>query len=111
MCEFVVLAGRLRVFVEEANGDERMVGEVGRGECVGEMGVLIGGPRSATARAVRDSELVRLSPEAFEALVHEHPGILTRLTRTIVRRLNDTTHAIHPRRTVSTIASSHARIR
>ena len=101
---YVVLAGRLRVFVEEANGDERMVGEVGRGECVGEMGVLIGGPRSATARAVRDSELVRLSPDAFEALVHEHPGILTRLTRAIVRRLNDATHAIHPRRTVSTIA-------
>ena len=101
---YVVLAGRLRVFVEEANGDERMVGEVGRGECVGEMGVLIGGPRSATARAVRDSELVRLSPAAFEALVHEHPGILTRLTRAIVRRLNDATHAIHPRRTVSTIA-------
>ena len=101
---YVVLTGRLRVFVEEANGDERMVGEVGRGECVGEMGVLIGGPRSATARAVRDSELVRLSPAAFEALVHEHPGILTRLTRAIVRRLNDATHAIHPRRTVSTIA-------
>ncbi len=101
---YVVLAGRLRVFVEEAGGEERMVGEVGRGECVGEMGVLIGGPRSATVPAVRDSELVRLSPEAFEALVHEHPGILTRLTRAIVRRLNDATHAIHPRKTVSTIA-------
>ncbi len=101
---YVVLAGRLRVFVEESTGEERMVGEVGRGEVVGEMGVLIGGARSATVRAVRDSELVRLSPEAFEALVEAHPGILTRLTRAIVRRLNDATHAIHPRRTVSTIA-------
>lgn len=61
---YVVLTGRLRVFVEEAGQEDRMVGEVGRGECVGEMGVLIGGPRSATVCAVRDSELVRLSPEA-----------------------------------------------
>ena len=101
---YVVLAGRLRVFVQDPGGGERMVGEVGRGEVVGEMGVLIGGPRSATVRAVRDSEVVRLSTEAFEALVHEHPAMLTRLTRAIVRRLNDTTLAIHPRKTVSTIA-------
>jgi predicted acylesterase/phospholipase RssA/CRP-like cAMP-binding protein len=101
---YVVLTGRLRVFVEDPDGAERMVGEVGRGEVVGEMGVLVGGPRTASVRAVRDSELVRLSTEAFEALVHEHPGMLTRLTRAIVRRLNDATHAIHPRRTVSTIA-------
>ncbi|MEO8620328.1 MAG: cyclic nucleotide-binding and patatin-like phospholipase domain-containing protein [bacterium] len=101
---YIVLAGRLRVFVEDPNGDERMVGEAGRGESVGEMAVLIGGPRTATVRAVRDSEVVRLTAESFEGLVRLHPELLTRLTRALVLRLNNTTHDIHPRRTVSTIA-------
>jgi predicted acylesterase/phospholipase RssA/CRP-like cAMP-binding protein len=102
---YIVLAGRLRVFVEDAPGAERMVGEAGRGEVVGEMSVLLGGGlRSATVRAVRDSEVVKLSSSAFEQLVQAYPSVLTRLTRAIVQRLNNTTHAIHPRRTVSTIA-------
>ena len=101
---YLVLTGRVRVFVEDPDGDERMVGEAGRGEVVGEMAVLIGGPRTATVRAVRDTEVVKLSAESFEALVELHPGLLTRLTRALVLRLNNTTHAIHPRRTVSTIA-------
>ena len=101
---YLLLSGRVRVFVEEAGGIERMVGEAGRGEFVGEMAVLIGGPRTATVRAVRDSEMVKLTAEAFEGLVRLHPEVLVRLTRALVLRLNNTTHAIHPRRTVATIA-------
>src|SRR6184192_4129186 len=42
---YVVVSGRLRVVLEKANGEQRALSEIGRGETVGEMGMLTGEPR------------------------------------------------------------------
>ena len=42
------------------------LGEVGRGEVVGEIGLIERPPRSATVIALRDSTLARFSAEAFQ---------------------------------------------
>ena len=47
---YVVASGRLRV-----TAGERLVGYAGRGEPMGEVGILTGEPRSADVHAVRDS--------------------------------------------------------
>ncbi|HEY6208020.1 MAG TPA: cyclic nucleotide-binding domain-containing protein, partial [Gemmatimonadales bacterium] len=77
---YVVLSGRLRVERTD-RGRERVVREVGRGESVGELALLTGASRSASARAVRDTELLRLSRERFDALVRAHPLVAMALTR------------------------------
>jgi predicted acylesterase/phospholipase RssA/CRP-like cAMP-binding protein len=86
-CLFLVVSGRLRVFVERADGAEQAVGEVGQGECVGEMALLTEEPRTGTARAIRDSEVVRLSRKGFDRLWREHPDATRGLARLIVQRL------------------------
>jgi NTE family protein/lysophospholipid hydrolase len=86
-CVYVVLSGRLRVTVEQRDGRERVVGEVARGEVVGEMALLTGEARSATVRAVRDSELLRLRKDAFDRVVEEHPAVMLPLTRRLATRL------------------------
>lgn len=79
---YVVLGGRLRVELER--GDEpEVIREVGRGETVGELALITGHPRSASVRAIRDTELVRLSVERFRALLEEHPRTAVRLTRVL----------------------------
>lgn len=60
---YVVQAGRLQVL--DAEG---LVAELGRGELVGERGLLIGAPRWASVRAVRDSLLTRLTNTEFDKL-------------------------------------------
>lgn len=60
---YVVQNGRLRMVDEEG-----VVAELGRGEVVGERGLLIGAPRWATVRAVRDSVLTRLTQAEFDKL-------------------------------------------
>src|SRR5438034_7623884 len=83
---YVVLSGRLRAYVER-EGKEHAVGEIGSGDSVGEMAVLTDEPRSATVRALRDSELVRLSRETFDQLLRRYPGAMMAVTRSIVERL------------------------
>lgn len=83
---YVLLDGRLRL-VTEAEGVERTLTELGRGAVIGEMSLLTGEPRSATAYALRDSEVCTLSREAFDKLVEKYPVVMNQLTITIAQRL------------------------
>jgi predicted acylesterase/phospholipase RssA/CRP-like cAMP-binding protein len=85
---YVVVYGRLRAVLpdENADGGERLLGEIGRGESVGEMALLTGEPRSATVRAVRDTELLQLSQQAFHALAERQPRLMLEMARLIVSR-------------------------
>lgn len=85
-CLYVVGSGRLRAIIDHADGTEEVLGDVGRGEVVGEMALLIGEPRSATVRVVRDSHLIRLDKAAFDALVEHHPSTVMQITRRLVTR-------------------------
>jgi predicted acylesterase/phospholipase RssA/CRP-like cAMP-binding protein len=86
-CLYVVLYGRLRASVRQPTGEETRIGEVGRGETVGEMALLTGEPRSATVRAIRDSGLARFSKAACDRLVEQSPRTVLRLAQLIVTRL------------------------
>jgi predicted acylesterase/phospholipase RssA/CRP-like cAMP-binding protein len=81
---YVVVAGRLRAVVRDP--EERVVGEVGRGEMVGEMALLEGVPRMASVLATRDTDLARLPRSAFEELIERHPRAMLGVARTVLRR-------------------------
>ncbi len=88
---YLVVSGRLRVTVARDDGSRFVVREVGRGENVGELSVLTAEPRSASVRAVRDTDLARLSRGRFEQLLLHHPQAVMQLMRmlaTWVRRSN-----------------------
>ncbi len=85
-CLYVVVNGRLRAVLEHSNGRETTLGEIGKGETAGEMALLTGEPRSATVRAVRDTELLALSKEGFNRLTATHPDMMLMLTRRIIER-------------------------
>jgi NTE family protein len=83
---YVVATGRLRASVPNAGTDE-VVGDVGRGEVVGEIALITGEPRTATVRAVRDSVLIRIDKQDVECLLDRHPAAMMELARLIVLRL------------------------
>src|SRR3954454_6494789 len=55
---YLVASGRFQVMLENEDGDEVVVNEIGRGELVGEMALLTDDPRSATITAQRDSHVL-----------------------------------------------------
>jgi MFS family permease len=67
---FVVRSGRLDVVSAGESGEPRWVNELSAGSYFGEIGLLLGRPRTATVRASADSELYRLSAEEFLAAVN-----------------------------------------
>jgi NTE family protein len=83
---YVVLSGRLRVSVERIDGGEEIIREIGRGESVGELALLTGEARSATIRAIRDSELAMLSRPAFERAIQSDPTLIRQLAVQLAAR-------------------------
>ncbi|MDP2862490.1 MAG: cyclic nucleotide-binding and patatin-like phospholipase domain-containing protein [Desulfobacterales bacterium] len=90
-CLYIVISGRLRATVKSDDGSEKPVGDIRRGESVGEMSLLTGEERSASIYAVRDSELIRLSKDDFENVIDLYPRALKQITRTIIYRLKNAT--------------------
>jgi len=86
---YVLVFGRLVASVAAGDG-QTVVGEISRGECVGEMGFMTDEPRSASVTAVRDSYLLRMGPAVFEAFVAEHPQQMRNVTNVLIHRLKDT---------------------
>jgi NTE family protein len=82
---YVVRTGRLAVVLEHP--EVAVVRELGRCAVVGELALLTGSPRSASVRAVRDTELLRLDRDDFSALLRREPEFALGLTRELGREL------------------------
>ncbi len=101
---YFVVGGRLMVLAADADGNEQLVAELGRGEVVGELGLLDRAPRSATVRAVRDTTLAAFSTNTFEELVATSPQMMLNVTRGILTRLRKPTQRKFDRAASLTIA-------
>jgi EmrB/QacA subfamily drug resistance transporter len=76
---YVVVSGRLEVVLEAAEPEVLRV--IGPGAVVGELALLADTPRSASIRARRDSQLLRLRRAEFEQLMAADAGFTTELVR------------------------------
>jgi NTE family protein len=88
---YVLVRGTLHVIVEDAAGAAHSVEYLEPGALVGELGVLLAEPRSATLRALRDAELVRVPRDTFIALLASEPALGASIARLLGRRLKRTT--------------------
>ncbi|WP_305119194.1 patatin-like phospholipase family protein [Tahibacter harae] len=84
---YLLRSGSLGAFRRRDDGSEQRIGLIAAGESVGELGLIVDQPRSATVRALRDSELLRLSRAAFNALVQRQPKAMLEASRVAVERL------------------------
>jgi predicted acylesterase/phospholipase RssA/CRP-like cAMP-binding protein len=83
---FIVMTGRLQV--RSAGEDNRELGDAVAGDVLGEMAVLGTTVRSATAVALRYSELLELSVERFDELSARHSALGISISRLLSKRLH-----------------------
>ncbi len=81
-----LLTGSLGAFRPTGEGGHALLGYIRPGEPVGEMALVAGEAHSASVFAMRDSELLWLSPERFEALVDAYPKLMQALARLMLTR-------------------------
>ena len=87
---FIVAAGRIKITAPTEDGDEAMLAVMRPGDLIGELSVLDGAPRSATAIALEPVTLWAIGREALLALLNAMPlagALLTALAGRL-RRTN-----------------------
>ena len=86
---YVVAKGRLQVTSRTKVGEEVVLAELEKGTVVGEMSIIGGGSRSASVAAMAESELFRLSRDAFESLRSQDRPAAYKIIVRLARMLGD----------------------
>src|SRR3954468_4574157 len=72
-CLYILRSGHVHIYVENTTGEKIVLGEFEPGEVFGEISLLDGGPRTATAVAMVASECFVLTREDLQDLITKHP--------------------------------------
>jgi CRP-like cAMP-binding protein len=91
---FTILEGRIKVTILGDDGREVILSVLGPGDFFGEMALLDNEPRSATAIAVEESELLSLHRNDFQSVLNDNRSITTALIRVLSARLRRANHQI-----------------
>jgi signal transduction histidine kinase len=89
---YIVLSGEVEVWKHAGKADANLLARYGAGRFFGEMALVDELPRSATAIAATESELLSLHRSAFAELVETFPPLASSVMRSlsaIVRESND----------------------
>jgi CRP-like cAMP-binding protein len=81
---FVILRGKVKIYLTDPNGKELVVDVRNAGQYVGEM-MLDESPRSASVSALEPSEFVVIPRAEFKALLSRHPDVALQVIRNLIR--------------------------
>lgn len=85
---YMLQSGALGLFrTPHVGGAPHLAGLLSSGEMVGALSLLTRQPRLFTVRALRDSVVLRLSRDAFDALMQRHPRAMLNTVRVAMERL------------------------
>jgi CRP/FNR family transcriptional regulator, cyclic AMP receptor protein len=84
---FIVASGAVKVVVPSDEGDEAILATLRRGDFLGELALLDGAPRSASAIALEATEALTLPRARFNALVATEPAIRDALLSSLAAEL------------------------
>ena len=92
MC--VIFTGKVNILKESGN-ENKLITSIDAGRLFGEMSLIDGSPRSATAKAYEDTVLIVLTKQEFSRILDEKPRmgakILQKIATVMSYRLRETT--------------------
>lgn len=91
---YVVIDGRIAISNKSFDGRESMVAMMGRGDLFGEMGLFDGLGRSAEARALEPSSVIRISYDVLRGIWENKPELLWSVVRLLSTRIRSTDEAL-----------------
>ncbi len=84
---YVVQSGAVRIS-KRVGGQDKLLAVLGPGEFFGEMAILNGKPRTATATAVEPTRCLIIEPQTLEDMVVRNSEIALRLIKKLAKRLD-----------------------
>ena len=101
---YVVRRGKVRIF-RDHEGKETTLAALGPGEFFGEMSVIEGEPRSATAQAVGETELEVIEADDIKRVVGD--DIVWQMLKRMSSRIRETDEALEQLSVQDTIRREH----
>ena len=89
---FLIRAGRLEIVSTDGN----VMRVLGRGAALGELALITSSPRSASARAARDTDVLGIDRARFQTLLKRSPEVSLALTKTLGMQLRESV-GVRPR--------------
>jgi CRP/FNR family cyclic AMP-dependent transcriptional regulator len=86
---YIVISGRLKVMMADADGKEVILSLIGPGEFFGEMGLIDDSPRSASVVTIEPCELLSVTNREFKRCLAENFEMSMAVMRGLVRRLRE----------------------
>lgn len=83
----VVLSGMVKIWISAPGGRQVILDLLDRGSLLGELSAIDGEPRSASAGALEDGELLAIPMPQFRDLLDRHPRISLALLQLVSTRL------------------------
>ncbi len=97
---FIVQSGKIRLF-RMVDGQKRVRGTMEKGDFFGEMSILEGLPRTASAEAVEDAELIEINSMTFDKMIKGNIEIAIRMLRKLSIRLREAERRIESLQTTT----------
>ena len=86
---YIIETVRVLIFTKKPGGERINICEIVEGESFGEFALLDKAPRSASAKALTDVVLVKVSAEGYEKLLAEIPVWSSSMLRSFISRLKN----------------------
>jgi signal transduction histidine kinase len=101
---YIVLSGELEVS-KRADGGDVVLAVRKAGEFLGEMSLIERAPRTASARATTDGEMLEIDAAAFQSLIETNPGFGTTILQTMAGRLRSTEASLMQREKLASLGT------
>jgi len=90
---YIVQSGMVRIY-REVEGVKQELAVMEKGDFFGEIAVLEGLPRSTSAEALEDAELIEINSTTFDKMIRANIEIAVRMLRKLSNRLQEANHKI-----------------
>ena len=91
---YVIVNGKIKLGRSSTDGRENLMAILGPGEMFGELSLFDPGPRTATATAVADTELIGMGNESLHEYLKDRPAVSLALLGALARRLRRTNDSV-----------------
>ena len=85
---FIIERGKVGVVLERVRS-ETHVAELTPGQCFGEMSVMTGEPRTASIRALVETEVMAVGKDAFKKIIEQNEPVLEEISEILAQRHNE----------------------
>lgn len=83
---YVIKSGRVDIFLDRG-GRKTTLGTMGAGSCFGEMAPILGGRRSASARAMQPTLCIEVDAQVLQKMVEQSDGLMRAIVLSLVERV------------------------